>query len=431
MSAESEQTPCSVRAALVIGLGSIIGGSMFATMGSALQGAGGAAPLAYLLGSAPAWITAYSYTRMAAAHPGSGGTMSYFNLAFGGGYISAGLNLMLVVCYASVASLYAGVFGSYVADLFHWHTPTAQRLMSCGGIVLIALMNLSPAAWSQRVQTPLNMGKFSIMGAFIVAALVSPLWEWESFTPRHWESAGSIVITGLTIFMSYQGFELMAAIRRPFRSAQHTLPLAMALCLGIVTLYYCVVAFCTVGNVDYATASQESSYLLSAVAHRFMGSFGSILLCTGAVIASASALNADVFSVSHIPEQMAEEKEMPLYFLPTHPGARALGVVFLCGLLILFVNLLSVQELTAISSIGFLVIYTLANAVCLKITASPTRLPHLLSLLGALICLAAAVTVAWQLFTGEDSELLICMTLGMLLLPFIWQAVYYLLRRRA
>lgn len=424
-----QQKPCGVGSALAVGLGAIIGGSVFATIGPAVQGAGGGAPLAYLLGAIPAYLTAYSYTRLSAAWPGVGGTMAYFNIAFGGGFISAGLNLLLVVCYASIASLYAGVFGSYVADLFHWHSAMAQRVMACVGIALVALVNLRRSALSEKLQRPLNICKFLVMGTFIVAAICSPMWDWAQFSPQRWQPGGSILITGLTIFMSFQGFELMAAIRRPFRSPQRTLPVAMALCLGIVTLYYCGMAFCTIGNVDYSTASAESSYLLSAVARRFMGSSGSVLLCTGAVIAAASAMNADVFSVSTIPEAMAEKREMPTYFLPSHRGARALGVIFLCTLLIIFVNLLSVQELTAISSLGFLSIYTLVNAVSLKI-AKGSRASTCISLLGALVCAASAIAVAWQLFTGKDSLLLMAMTVSMLLLPFIWQAVYGLLHRR-
>lgn len=419
-------TPCGIGAALAIGLGAIIGGSMFATMGEAIRGAGGAAPLAYFLGALPAYITAYSYIRMAAAHPGAGGTMAYFNLAYGGGYLSASLNLMLVVCYAAVASLYAGIFGDYLADLCHWHTATAQRIFSSLGIIAVAWANTSRSTLSERIQSPLNTSKFVIMGFFVLAALLSPRWEWQNFAPRHWQQPGSILTTGLTIFMSYQGFELITAIRRPFR--RRALPIAMALCLLIVTLYYCGVAYCTVGNVDYATVDQESSYLLSAVARRILGESGGILLCAGAIIASTSAMNADVFSASDIPEEMAQEHEMPRYFLPSHRDSKTLGVIFLCGLLILFVNLLSIVELTAISSLGFLTVYTLSNFAALRITHHH-RASTWLSAAGGIICLASACTVAWQLFTGVDSTLLIYMTLGMLGLPFIWQAAYYLLRR--
>lgn len=420
---------CGVGSALGVGLSAIIGGSLFATMGPALLGAGSGAPIAYFLGALPAYITAYSYVRMSAAHPGTGGTMAYFNLAYGGGLLSAGLNLLLVVCYAAVAALYAGVFGAYVADIFHLHSHTVQRVMSCTGIALVAVMNLSRAAISRRVQLPLNAGKFLIMGIFLAMAAFSPLWNRDNFSERYLASAPDLVTTGLTIFMSYQGFELLAAIRRPFRSPRRTLPIAMALCLGIVTLYYCGIAYCTVGNVDFATVPEQSSYMLSAVARRILGEGGSLLLCVGAVVAAASAMNADVFSVSMIPEEMAKERELPPYFLPTHAGARTQGIIFLCTLLVLFVNLLSIRELTAISSLGFLCIYTLANAAALKITA-PTRTARLLHIGGVIACGASVVIVAHSLFFGPDSLLLIAITSCMLALPFTWQAVYYYVRHR-
>lgn len=421
-----EEPPCGVGGALVIGLGSIIGGGVFATMGPAVAGAGGAAPLAFVLGAVPACLTAYAYVGLSRQYPQAGGTVGYFNEAFGGGYLSASLNLLLVVCYACIASLYAGVFGVYLADIFHWHTGMFERFLSCLGVILVAWMNLASAPWARHVQGKLNAAKFLVMGVFIAAALMSPCWQWGNFKMEHWQPAGSIVATGMGIFMSYQGFELMAAIRRPMRG-RHTLAWALGWCLFLVTLYYAAVAWCLVGNVDYAAVPEESGYLLSAVSRRFMGDGGSLLLCLGAVIASTSALNADVFSVSHLPEQMAEKKEMPRYFLPTQPGARALGVLFLCGLLLLFVNLVTVAELTAIASLGFLVIYTLVNLISLKLVAR-SRFPLVMGVAGSLACLAAAVTVAWQL-VESGRAVPMAVTCGMLVLPFVWQAVYYLVRR--
>lgn len=422
-------SPCGVWSALTVGLGSIIGGGVFATMGPAVQGAGGAAPLAFVLGALPAYVTACSYCRMARRYPGQGGTIAYFNQAFGGGYLSGSLNLLLVVCYACIASLYAGVFGVYLAELFHWRTRLPEKLLSSFGVFLVAWLNLSAQPWTKQLQGKLNVSKFLIMGVFMAAALLSPFWNWENFETSDWGSSGSILATGMTIFMSYQGFELLAAIRRPMKNPTRTLPLAMGLCLGIATLYYGMMAFCTVGNVLFEDVEAESGYLISAVAYRLMGSGGGILLCLGAVMASLSALDSDVFSVSSLPEQMADKKEMPTYFLPSHAGARALGVLFLCGLLLLFVNLVSVVELTAISSIGFLVIYALANLVSMKITQR-TTLALLLGWVGCITCLAAAGVVIFQLSQAPHRMLLLSICGGMLALPFLWQGIYYLVRSR-
>lgn len=422
--AREEGHPIGVWGALTIGLGSIIGGSVFATMGPAVTGAGGGAPLAYLLGAVPACLTAVSYVRMAKQHPGVGGTAGFFNIAFNGGYLSASLNLLLLVCYAAVASLYAGVFGVYAADLLRIHSPVAERMLSCLGIVFIASVNIFSSSVGTRLQGKLNVAKFLVMGVFIAAAFLSPLWDWGNFSARHWKPLSSIVATGMGIFMSYQGFELMVATPRPFREPAKTLPLAFGLCLGLVTLFYCSIALATVGNVAYAEADSESSYIISAVARRFMGEGGSILLCVGAVAASCSAINADVFSVSAMPENMADKGEMPRRFNSAQAGAHRAGVILICLLLVLFVNLVNVAELTAISGMGFLVVYSIVNLVALRITVS-SPVGRVLSVIAALACLSAAVMVAFQMFSGTRGLLLACVVSGMLIAPFIWQAMFY------
>jgi len=410
--------------ALTIGLGSIIGGSVFATMGPAIKGAGGGAPLAYFLGAVPAYLTAVSYVRMAKQHPAVGGTVGYFNIAFRSGYLSASLNLMLVVCYASVASLYAGVFGVYSADLLGRHTLDVERLLSCLAVAAIGVINICSASWGTRLQGKLNIAKFLVMGVFIVAAFLSPVWQGDNFSVRHWKPLDGIIAAGMGIFMSYQGFELMVATRRPFRNPSRTLPLAFGLCLGLVTLYYCAIAVGTVGNVEYANVPAESNYIISAVARRFMGIGGGILLCFGAVLASYSAINADVSSVSAMPGNMAAKGEMPPCFTSDAQGTPRAGVILICVLLLLFINLVSLDELTAISSMGFLVVYATVNLVALRICRCGVY-GKWIGLFAAFSCLAAAVTVGVQTFSGSRGILLACVTGGMLLLPFAWQALFY------
>lgn len=421
---QANRRPLGTMGALTIGLGSIIGGSVFATMGPAVMGAGGGTPLAYFLGAIPAYLTAVSYVRMAKRHPAVGGTVGYFNIAFRSGYLSASLNLLLVVCYAAVASLYAGVFGVYAADLLDCHDLCVERLLSCLAVATVAAVNICSDSWGARIQGKLNIAKFLVMGVFILAAFLSPVWQGDNFSAKHWKPVDGIIATGMGIFMSYQGFELMVATRRPFLNPSRTLPLAFGLCLGLVTLFYCAVATATVGNVVYADVPAESNYIISAVARRFMGDGGGVLLCVGAVLASYSAINADVFSVSPMPGNMAAKGEMPPGFSSHAQGTPRTGVIFICILLLLFVNLVSVDELTAVSSMGFLVVYSIVNFAALRICRCGGA-GKCVGVLAAFSCLAAAVTVGVQTFSGPRGILLAWVTGGMLFLPFVWQALFY------
>ena len=419
---------CGLAGLLVTGLGSMIGGGVFAAAGPLVNEAGAAAPLAFVIGAFPAWLTAFTYGRLALRNPSFGGSVACFNAALGGGYLSASFNLLLLVCYIGVASLYAGVFGVYSAHILGLDGEWAIRVFSCSGIAFVAYANISSAGWMRKLQGRLVFGKFLVMFVFVIAALNAPTWNWSHFSREHWPSVASAAAAGMSIFMNFQGFELMASTHRAIRTPERTIPLALGGCLLFASLYYGVIAFCVVGNVNYATAAAESPYLLSVVAGSFMGQGGELLLCLGAVLASLSALNADVLSVSPVPENMAEKGELPSYFASSRPGAQALGVFFFCGAMILFVNLVSVPEMMSITGVGFLVIYAAVNFLGLKI-APVKGYRRNVAVLGGCVCLAAAAAVVYRLADGGRNIRAVWITLALLLCPFVWQAVYYAVAR--
>ena len=423
--------PCGITGAATAAVSAMVGGGVFATMGLAMSQASGGAPLAFAVGIVPACLTAYSYGRMTLKFPGRGGTAGFFNIAFGSGYLAASLNLMLIVCYACIASLYVGIFGTYLASLIGIRGSEValwSRVFSWLGVGLVAVMNLSRGGLPGKLQPRLNAIKMLVMAVFVVAAFFAPTWQASNFSIEHWKPVSSILIAGMMIFVSYEGFELIAADKRPFLNPERTVPWAYALCLTIVLAYNVLIAVATVGNADLALASEESSYIISAVAERFMGMGGAILLSTGAVVSAVSALNADVFSVSEMPRLMAGEKEMPSYFSSGAPGSRALGILFICALLLVFTNLLTMEELIAVSSLGFLCIYAIVNGVSLLIVER-TRRAWWLSGMAILLCLAAIAVVGVELSRGENAWLVLGVTAAMLALPFIWQALYFAVRR--
>jgi len=100
-----------------IGIGGIIGGGIFATLGLAGAHARGATPLSFIVGGVVALLTAYSYVRLSLTYPGKGGTVTFLNRAFGGGRFAGGLNMLLVLSYVIIMALYASAFASYAGGL--------------------------------------------------------------------------------------------------------------------------------------------------------------------------------------------------------------------------------------------------------------------------------------------------------------------------
>ena len=114
MSGQAEaEPPLGLLGALSVGIGGIVGGGIFATIGLAAVEAQGAAWLSFLVGGTLALLTAYAYVRLTLAFPGPGGTVTFIGRAFGDGLLAAGLNTLLVFSYVMVMALYAIAFANY------------------------------------------------------------------------------------------------------------------------------------------------------------------------------------------------------------------------------------------------------------------------------------------------------------------------------
>ena len=109
--------PSASSARLSIGIGGIVGGGIFATLGLAVSDARGSAWLSFLVAGVVALLTAYSYSKLSIAFPSAGGTIAFLNRGFGSGFLSERLSTLLVLSYIVIMALYANAFATYAALL--------------------------------------------------------------------------------------------------------------------------------------------------------------------------------------------------------------------------------------------------------------------------------------------------------------------------
>jgi len=115
--------------AFSIGVGGMIGGGIFAVLGLSIQLSKGASPIAFLLAGVIALLTAYSYARLSVRFPSEGGTVEFIVRAYGNSLISGTLNILLLLSYIIMISLYAYAFGSYGANLIPLEQDIAKHLL--------------------------------------------------------------------------------------------------------------------------------------------------------------------------------------------------------------------------------------------------------------------------------------------------------------
>ncbi|MEO8400076.1 MAG: amino acid transporter, partial [Ignavibacteriaceae bacterium] len=69
----------SLKEAISIGIGGMVGGGIFAVLGLAVSLSGGGTPISFLVAGIIALITSRSYVKLSKTYPDRGGTVKFIN----------------------------------------------------------------------------------------------------------------------------------------------------------------------------------------------------------------------------------------------------------------------------------------------------------------------------------------------------------------
>ncbi len=118
MEGHYEKGSLSLKGAVAMGTGVMIGAGIFALTGQVAELAGDLFPLAFLLAAVISGFSAYSYIKMSNAYPSAGGIAMFLQKAYGPGTITAACALLMAFSMIINESLVARTFGTYTLQLF-------------------------------------------------------------------------------------------------------------------------------------------------------------------------------------------------------------------------------------------------------------------------------------------------------------------------
>ena len=415
--------------AFSIGIGGIVGGGIFATLGLATVESKGATFLSFLIGGAVALLTAYSYVKLSIAYPSKGGTVTFLNKAFGPGFFTGSLNTLLIMSYVVLLSVYAYAFATYAAATFFkgpdyeiWH-----RILVSSVVLLLALVNFTGPALVERSEGFFNLSKLLILLVFVVLGFLASGLTLERLAPSEWVSAPDIIAAGMLVFLSFEGFELIANVSDQVRNRERNLPLAFYGSVSTALVFYVLIIFVVLGHMSFGAITASRDYTLSAAAEIFMGRAGFVLLAVGAILATASAINAGLFGASKLPQMLARVEEAPPLYLRQYKGRQPAGLVVITILVLLIVNFLRLHSLSAAASAGFIMIFLMVNVANAKLsreTGSDRRVP----VIAALVCFAALAIMLVQTARNPAHRQDLWFIGGLIVLPALYQAIYRCVR---
>lgn len=419
-----EENSISLRGAIAMGTGVMIGAGIFALTGQIAQLAGPLLALSFVLGAVVTGFSAYAYVKMSNAFPSAGGIAMILQKAYGPTYVAAGAALLMTLSMVINESLVARTFGTYaLRGLGLQDMPHLVPVLGVGLIVVAYLVNAS----GNR-----SVGIFSTVMAIlkvggIVTFGVTAIWVSGVSLPDTGDSGfdstpGGFLASVALAILAFKGFTTItnsgAEITDPNRNVGRAIVCSISICIVV----YLVVALAVGSSLTLSEIVAAKDYSLAEAARPAFGDAGLYLTVLLAIIATASGLIASVFAVSRMLAMLTEMKVIPHRHFGLPGGVRnhtLIYTVVIAAFLTIFFNLGRIASLGAFFYLvmDIIIQWGVFRHLRREIWASGAMLLIAIGL--DVIVLGAFATLKWQ---GDPAIVIIAMmTIGA---AFAWERLY-------
>jgi len=229
-------------------------------------------------------------------------------------------------CYTVIRSMGPGV--GTVAGLLSWFSLSMKSAFALVGmsIVTIAILdinihavavlccmiflavNLLGIKEAARTQVLLTLGLFGLMFLYLVFGLPAvSAQRFEPFAPK-----GMVAVFSVTgyVFISYGGLLKIASVAEEIKDPSRNIPLGMIVSLLVVTIFYTLMVFVTVGVLG-AAELDKSLTPISDGATVFLGQPGRIALSVAAILAFLTTANAGIMTAARSLVPLSRDRLFP------------------------------------------------------------------------------------------------------------------------
>ena len=284
-------------------LGSAIGTGLFYGSASAIQMAGPAVLLAYLIGGAAVFMVMRALGEMAVHNPVSGSFGHYASTYLGpmAGFILGWTYAfeMIIVCLADVTA-----FGIYMG---FWFPEVARWVWVLGIVFLIGGLNLCNVKVFGEMEFWLSLLKVGaivamILGGFGImlfgihsagetqASGLSNLWAHGGFMPN---GIGGLIASFAVVMFAFGGIEIIGITAGEAKDPQRVIPKAINAVPLRILLFYVLTLFVLMAIYPWPQIGSQGSPFVQIFSNLGIGSAATILNIV-VISAAVSAINSDV-----------------------------------------------------------------------------------------------------------------------------------------
>src|SRR6516162_4522562 len=422
VSAPAEAKHLSVRQAAFIGVGSMVGAGIFALLGAAGAVAGAAVWVSFLLAGAVAILQGYSFAKLGARYPSSGGLLEYVAKGFGDGHFTGTSAWLIYFVNAIVTAMVAVSFGSYASSAVAGENEAWAKVFAVLIILLMTGVNIVGSQLVAQAQTVVVYVVLGILSVFAIVTLVN--MTPSLLAPSKYPPLQDIISSVALTFFAFLGFGIITFTAKDLAKPSRQLPRAMYLALGIATVIYVAIALGVFGTLTVEKVIASGGTALAVAAEPALGKAGYWLMSVTALFATAGATNAGLYPAPGLSERLAETGQFPPLMARKFGGRLSAGLLFQAAVCLVLAVAFKLDAIASIGSAVALVIFTMITAAHFRVRSETGANPVILALaIGA----AAVVLVTFVFTTLIHEPASIITILGVLVLSigldFGWKRV--------
>jgi histidine transporter len=321
--AKSLKRGLSARHIRFMALGSAIGTGLFYGSASAIQMAGPAVLLAYLIGGAAVFMVMRALGEMAVHNPVAGSFGQYASTYLGpmAGFILGWTYAfeMVIVGMADVTA-----FGIYMG---FWFPEVARWIWVLGIVSVVGGLNLCNVKVFGEMEFWLSLLKVAAIVAMILGGFgimlfgittapgaqatdISNLWSHGGFMPN---GVGGLIASFAVVMFAFGGIEIIGVTAGEAKDPQHVLPRAINAVPLRILLFYVLTMFVLMSIFPWQQIGSQGSPFVQIFDNLGISSAATILNIV-VISAAVSAINSDIFGAGRMMYGLAQQGHAPKGF---------------------------------------------------------------------------------------------------------------------
>lgn len=378
----------TLKDAVGVGLGAIIGAGIFVVTGVAAGVAGPALVIGLLIAGIIAIFNALSSAQLAAKYPHSGGTYEY-------GYIllnpilgfSAGW--MFLISKLAAAGVVAIGFGSYFYQLVPIASPVTFSVLAVFFLTAANFFGIKKAGLLNLVIVAITL--LSLM--YLVFSGI-PKVHTENFKPFAPFGISGIAEASALLFFAFTGYARIATLAEEVAEPKKTIPKAIIITIVTAILLYVAISIVAIGVIGTEKMASSKSPL-QVVANTLTAPGIRTIITIGASTAMLGVLLSQILGISRMMLAMGRRFDLPPIFRTIHKRYRVPHIgIFITGAIILLLTLIGEFEFIVRSAtFTILLYYSITNIAALNQPKSDRLYNKLIPIFGLLGCLVMSVSL--------------------------------------